>query len=133
MAELMRLRIPRGWIVFDNKLHDVEPVTEESSDLIRNWHEGFTEDVLWIQEYCINDKGQYAIPEKYFYSIDVSWLSDGNKNGQYYAKLHWGSVDGYDDVELFASKNRFEIRDKIEFWMNDITDNYFERHNRMEK
>jgi hypothetical protein len=128
MAELMRLRIPKGWIVFENKLHDVDPTTEKSSGLITNSHEGFTEDVLWIQEYRINDNGHYEIPETYFYSIDLSWRPDGDENGQYYAKLNWCSFDGLYDIELFESKNRFEIRDKIEFWMNDITENYFERH-----
>jgi hypothetical protein len=120
MAELLRIMIPRGWVVLDNKLHDTDPETDSGSTFINNAFEGFIEDVLWIQECLVNEQGSYGIPKLNYFSIDISWLPDSNINGRYYAKLSWMEVDEMFDVEKFESTDRFQIRDKIEFWMMDI-------------
>ena len=36
MAELLRIMIPRGWVVLDNKLHDTDPETDLGSIFINN-------------------------------------------------------------------------------------------------
>ena len=124
MAELMRLSIPKGWAILDNKFFDTEPFPEEHSELISNWYEGFIEDVLWIQETLVTDNGEFEIPKINHFHIDISWLPDSSIKGEYYATLSWCSPEELIDLESLTSKNRFEIRDKIEFWMADIKENY---------
>jgi hypothetical protein len=133
MAELMRFRIPRGWVVLDNKFFDTDPKVEEPSELINNWYEGFVEDVLWIRETRINERGEYEIPKINHFDIDISWLPDSSAKGKYYATLSWNAADEVIGQEKFQSKSRFEIRDKIEFWMSSILENYQECKNRVIK
>lgn len=120
MAELLRLRIPRGWVVLDNKLHDTDPQVREGSSFITNWYEGFIEDVVWIQECLPTNHGEYEVPKRNCFSIDVSWRPDSNVDGKYYATLSWVAEDEMIDIEKFESKDRHAIRKKIEFWMMDI-------------
>jgi hypothetical protein len=122
MSDLLRLRISKGWVVLDNKLYDTEPLTGDNNS-IKNWHEGFIENVLWIQEYSINQDGRYEIPTNNHFNIDISWLPDSDINGQYHAMLSWCGKDKMIDIEKFVSKDRHQIRDKIEFWMSDIKQN----------
>jgi hypothetical protein len=124
MSELLRLRIPKGWVVLDNKFYDTEPSTEGDSISITNWEEGFVEDVLWIQESSITQDGQYEIPNRNHFNIDISWLPDSSIHGQYNATLSWSDEDEMIGIEKFKSKDRHEIRDKIEFWMSDVKLNY---------
>lgn len=106
----MRLRVPPGWAVSDNKFYDTDPEYDEEG-LITNWHEGFMEDVLWIQEIRYSD-GRYQAPDTGCFHIDLSWRS-----GTYIAKLlHVTKTEDQPDV-VFESTDRFEIRDKIEFWL----------------
>lgn len=111
-------------MVLDNKLYDTDPLTEGDSSFITNWDEGFVEDVLWIQESSISPEGQYEIPKQNHFNIDISWLPDSSIDGQYHAKLSWCDEDEMIDIEKLESKDRLEIRDKIEFWMSDIKLNY---------
>jgi hypothetical protein len=120
MADLLRVCIPRGWAVLDNKFYDIEPEVDGDSDFISNWHEGFVEDVLWIQECRVNANGGYKLPEYPFFSIDLSWLPDSRINGSYYAKLSRCKEDDTTEVESFISTSRFEVRAKIELWMDDL-------------
>jgi len=125
MSELMRLKVPRGWAVLDNKFYDTEPIPSEGSDpFIENWDEGFIEDVMWIQEAVISDSGHSILPETNYFNIDISWRPDSRIEGQYYASLAWCSDNELRNIVLFESKNRFDIRDKIEFWMEDVKRNY---------
>lgn len=126
MSELLRLRIPAGWVVMDNKLHDTDPLTDENDTFILNAFDGFIEDVLWIQESAINAEGRYDIPQHNHFSICISWRPDSRIEGQYYAKLSWCGGDEMFDVEKYESKNRYQIRDKIEFWMSDAKLNHSE-------
>ena len=120
MVELLRLRMPRGWVVLDNKLYDTDPKVADGSNFITNWEHGFVEDVLWIQECMINSQGEYVIPKINHFNIDVSWLPDSNIDGKYFAKLNWMAEDEMYNIESFESMDRKQIRSKIEFWMKDI-------------
>jgi hypothetical protein len=120
MADLLRIRIPQGWAVLDNKFCDVAPEIDGDSDFIRNWNEGFTEDVLWMQECHSDAYGGYRFPKHPFFSIDLSWLPDSRINGSYYAKLSRCEGEDTIEVELFESTNRFEVRTRIEFWLDDL-------------
>jgi hypothetical protein len=120
MADLLRICIPQGWVVLDNKFYDVEPEADEDGDFIRNWHEGFVEDVLWIQECRTDAQGGYRLPEHLFFSIDLSWLPDSRIDGSYYAKLSRCEGEDTIEIELFESTNRFEVRARIEFWLNNL-------------
>ncbi|WP_018344243.1 hypothetical protein [Cytophaga aurantiaca] len=120
MAELLRIGIPYGWVVLDNKLYDSDPQADFGRSFINNWYEGFTDDVLWIQECLVNEQGEYAIPKTNHFNIDISWLPGNDINGKYYAKLSWMAIDEMFEIEKFDCANRFEIRDRIEYWMMDI-------------
>jgi hypothetical protein len=125
MSELMRLKVPRGWAVLDNKFYDTDPIPGEAPDsFIENWDEGFIEDVMWIQEAIISDSGHFRLPETDHFNIDISWRPDSRMEGQYYASLAWSGNNELRNIALFESKDRFAIRDKIEFWMEDVKRNY---------
>lgn len=123
MADLIRMSIPRGWAVLDNKFYDVDSQMTDDSDFIINWYEGFIEDVLWIQETQLTEKGKFVIPETNHFNLDIGWYPDSRIDGEYCATLSWCSTQELIGLETFRSKNRFEIRDKIEFWMGDINEN----------
>jgi hypothetical protein len=133
MSELLRLRIPRGWAVLDNKLYDTDPKVEKSTNFIINWHEGFIEDVMWIKECSVNNEGKFEIANNKYFNIDISWLPDSDSTGQYYANLSWHELDNMVEIEKFESKNRFEVRDRIEFWMNDIKGSNSIYHDKVNK
>ncbi len=126
MTELMRLKINRGWSVIDNKLYDTEPIVKNKElGFIENWHEGFIEDVLWIREHRYTTEQGFMFPTTNYFSIDGGWNPDSSIiDGTYHVTLSWVKPDDYTDIEVFYSTNRFEIRDKIEFWMTDIEINY---------
>ncbi len=130
MANLMRLKIPKGWVILDNKFHDTEPELDLETGLIKNWNEGFTEDALWIQEYSLSNDGKFKMSEYNYYNIDISWISQENTIGEYFAKLSWISLDEMIEVESLSSQNRFEIRNIIEQWMENISENFKEMHNK---
>jgi hypothetical protein len=132
MSQLMRLRVPRGWAVMDNKFYDVSPVPATHSDShIDNWDEGFIEDTLWIQECIFTGVGSgYTLPEFNCFHIDLGWYPDSRIEGQYQARLKWCSDDELRCVDVFENKDRFEVRDKIEFWMEDVKLHY-ERYKSM--
>jgi hypothetical protein len=121
MAELLRLRVPRGWAVLDNKLFDTDPIVDNDG-FITNSFVGFIEDVLWIQETELTENG-YIVPRHNHFNIDIGWYPDSRIEGEYCATLSWCSTEEMIDVEKFISKNRFEVRDKIESWMNDLREN----------
>lgn len=122
MTKLLRLQVPRGWAVLDNKLYDIDPIVDNDGSSIANWYEGFIEDVIWIQETKLTENG-LVIPKHNHFNVDVGWYPDSRIEGEYCATLSWCSPEEMIDVEKFRSKNRFEIRDKIESWMNDLREN----------
>ena len=124
--ELMKLSIPTGWVIFDNKFFDVEPIPE-SSGFISNFYAGFVEDVLWLES--VFDKEN--ISKVNYWSIDLSWLPDSRIEGFYYLRLFWCSKNNMELIEELETKSRFEIREKLEFWLNDISSNYSIRLNKM--
>lgn len=117
MAELMRLKIPNNWTVSDNKFYDVDPIFDNEGH-ITNWHEGFCEDVLWIQESKFTN-GKYISPDINCIDIDISYLT-----GQYVARLKYTSKTESHEVDILESTDRIKIRDKIENWLKDINENY---------
>ncbi len=116
----MKIKIPRGWAVLDNKFYDTNPLVDEGSDFINNWYEGFIEDVLWIKECSVTQDGKFEIPDKNHFYIDITWFPDSRINGQYYATLFWMALDEVTEIEYFESKDRFQVCKKIEFWIEDI-------------
>ena len=117
MAQLMRLQIPNNWTVSDNKFYDTDPVVDKDGNIV-NWHEGFTEDVLWIQETIFRNE-KFETPQFDCFDVDLSYLS-----GHYVAKLRYTSQTETHEIDLLKSKDRTEIRNKIETWLKDISDNH---------
>jgi hypothetical protein len=114
MAELMRFRMPAGWTIGFNHFYDVDPIYQDDGSII-NWYEGFVEDVLWIQE-CRFINGEHRCPERECMQIDIHWSA-----GHYTATLMYISASGLNHVEHLSSSDRNQIRDKIEFWLADIS------------
>ena len=119
MADLMRFRIPPNWTFGFNHFYDVDPIFRDDGSII-NWYEGFVEDVLWIQE-CRFINGEHRCPERECMQIDIHWLS-----GHYTATLTYVSAEGANCVEYLNSSDRFQIRDKVEFWLADISERHQE-------
>lgn len=124
MIELVPLRIPKGWAVLDNKFYDVDPKLDEDGFII-NWEEGFMDDVLWITECKLLDSGKMGMPESNCFSIDLGWYPESTIKGGYSVSLFLDSKDRI-EIDSYSNQNRFLIKDKIEFWMKDISENYSE-------
>lgn len=110
----------------DNTFYDVAPTPAADSDsFIDNWYEGFLGDALWIQE-CIftGTESGYELPEFNCFHIDIGWHTDSRIDGQYYARLKWCSEDELRCTARFESTDRFQVRDKLEFWMEDVKLHY---------
>lgn len=114
MAELMRFRLPAGWTIGFNHFYDVDPIYRDDGWII-NWYEGFVEDVLWIQE-CRFMEGETRCPERDCVQIDIHW-----SDGHYTATLSYVSAEGLNHVEHLSSSDRYQIRDKIESWLAEIS------------
>jgi len=114
MAELMRFRMPAGWTIGFNHFYEVDPMYRDDGSIV-NWYEGFVEDVLWIRE-CRFINGEHRCPKRECMSIDLHWSI-----GHYTATLEYTSGTGTNCVEYFNSSDRLLIRDKIEFWLADIS------------
>jgi len=133
--KLMQLSIPRGWAIGDNKFHDVDPIksNEPDSNFIDNSLLGFIEDTLWLFEWKweLDQDGnaQMVIPKTNSYSIDLGWYPGANFTGEYCARLFWNGSEWL-EVDTVSSRSRYEIRDKVEQWMEEITVNYKEAHSR---
>ncbi|KRE23698.1 hypothetical protein [Paenibacillus sp. Soil522] len=115
----MRIKIPNGYAIINNKFHDVDPIqAEEKDDLLSNW-EYFTEDIMHIQK-LENVNGRYVIPESNARIIDLGWYPDSSINGEYRLVL----VDeDWNELKTKQSKDRFEIRDTIEIWLRELNNN----------
>ncbi len=130
-TELMRLRVPAGWAVSMHKFYDAVPRTEKDSTFIENWYEGFTMDVLWIQEVKYEAGKGFHVPDRETWYIDMGWTQDSRIDGEYHAELKWSSVKKPHTVDYIQSRDRFVMRDKIEYWMMDIHINYLEYQKKM--
>ncbi|NLR95026.1 hypothetical protein [Flammeovirga agarivorans] len=123
-TELMGIQMPMGWAMLDNKFFDVDPIEDEDGEFIKNWHEGFIEDVLWIDEVKL-ENGKYNIVEKNFFSIDLGWYPDMSIDGKYTLTLKWISNDGIvHDIDIFRNRDRYKIRKQLHHWLNDVKKNY---------
>ncbi|WP_281615343.1 hypothetical protein [Flammeovirga sp. SubArs3] len=125
MSELIPLKIPNGWAVCDNKFYDTEPLYDKDG-FIENWHEGFIEDVLWICECKTLDNGNIGIPDFNCFNIDLGWYPESTREGEYKARLFWDSDNERTELDSISSQNRILIKEKIEYWMADIFENYSE-------
>ncbi|MTI29491.1 hypothetical protein [Xanthovirga aplysinae] len=124
MTKLLSLKVPRGWAILDNKFFDVDPIKADNDDWIVNWYEGFIEDVLWIDECQILEGGKMGIPNTNYFNIDLGWYPDSSKKGKYTLRLNWVSTEGAIEIDYLSDKDRFIIKEKLEYWLEDIKKNY---------
>ena len=120
----MRLQIPHGWTISDNKFYDIDAIVDDNGNIV-NWDEGFTEDVLWIQENIFKDS-EFETPKVDCFDIDLSYLK-----GYYLAKLKFTTKTETHEIDTIKSIDRFEIRNKIESWLINISNNYHEFKSKM--
>ena len=123
MSELIPLKIPNGWAVCDNKFYDTEPKYDKDG-FIDNWDEGFIDDVLWICECKTLEDGRRGIPEFNCFNIDLGWYPESTIEGCYTARLYWDGNDDRIEVDSISRQNRFLVKEKIEYWMQDIFTKY---------
>ena len=118
LIPLMPLRIPAGFAVCYNGFHYVDPVESDDNDgFLDNWGL-FTEDILQIAKMDIK-KGDWNIPKEHLL-IDLGWYPDGRIDGRYKLILAVVREDhSWDTIKEKESKDRFEIRDTIEQWMQE--------------
>lgn len=132
MQNLIRLKVPMGWAVTYNKFVDVLPQLDHTGEHLENWH-FFTEDLLQISKLSLK-KGSYYLPQRRLL-IDLGWSPDTAPNGQYRLSLVF--VDPkhnnvWEEIAAFSSKNRLEIRDKMEDWLEQLTGAGFNTKSKME-
>ncbi|MNC33862.1 hypothetical protein D3C75_822720 [compost metagenome] len=117
---LMRLKVPGGFAVTYNKFHDVDPITDETTeDLLSNWGY-FTEDILQISKLSVKN-GKFIIPERHFI-IDLGWYPDGSPNGEYRLVLVDYNKE-WNEIKELSSRSRYEIRDTLEIWLRELNEN----------
>lgn len=113
--KLQPLRIPGGWKIVFNKFYDIDPcsINDKNNEI---WYFYFVQDILYIerkQEIKFNHK-------KYVHTlgIDLGWYPDGDSEGTFSLMLivdnEWNNP-----LKKFESKNKFEIVDKLEKWLNE--------------
>lgn len=112
---LMRFRVPAGFAVCYNKFADIEPVESEGDEILENWGY-FTEDILQINKMELK-KGKWIIPEENKLIIDLGWYPDSDAKGSYRLVL---VNEEWETIWSKKSKDRFEIRDTLEEWMDLI-------------
>lgn len=122
---LIPLKIPMGFAVCYNKFHDIEPEPSmEEDEFMGNWGY-FTEDILQIVKMELKE-GSWYIPLINNYVIDSGWYPDGKINGQYKLVLAKVNEDySWDILREKVSRDRFEIRDAIEEWMQSLLESGF--------
>jgi hypothetical protein len=125
-TQLVRLQIPNNWTVSDNKFYDVDPIYDKDGH-ITNWHEGFSEDVLWIQQSFFKD-GVYQSPTTHCFDVDISFRSR-----QYVATLKYTNNKSSYEIDRLESADRNQIRVKIEFWLTDISSDISNYKDRFKK
>lgn len=120
---LMELKIPAGFAVYFNKFCDVEPEPDlDTEDFLKNW-DYFTEDILHIIKLEYKN-GEMYIPKSGEESIiiDLGWYPDSSPKGEY--ALQIVKVNGYWDVlKEKRTKNRFDIKETLEEWLELLSSN----------
>lgn len=118
--KLIPLKVPSGFAVCYNKFYDVEPIeSKDDKSFIENWSY-FTEDILQITKMELKN-GAWHIPDGNYVLIDLGWYSDSNFDGEYVLKLvKLDEEHTWKELKEKRSKNRFEIRDTLESWMEEI-------------
>ncbi len=110
MIKLQSLRIPTGWKVSYNKFLEIEPSGLEENDNV--WIH-FTQDILQLE---------YIFKEAILI-VDLGWYPETEINGTFRLMLikdeEWESP-----LEVFESKNKEEIVEKIEKIIEDISEGY---------
>ncbi|WP_282940491.1 hypothetical protein [Paenibacillus sp. RC67] len=119
--ELIELRIPAGFAICYNKFHDVEPEPDENG-YIKNWHY-FTEDLLQINKMELV-QGEWIVPKRgqERLIIDLGWSPDSRADGEYLLVV---VNDNWDTMKEKRSKNRFEIKETLENWLELILTKQF--------
>lgn len=119
--ELIELRIPAGFAVCYNKFYDVEP-EPDIDGFIKNWHY-FTEDLLQIIQMRL-EKGEWIVPKngQERLIIDLGWSPDSSASGEYLLVV---VDDNWDTLKEKRSRDRFEIKETLEQWLELIKTQQF--------
>ncbi|MFA8436822.1 MAG: hypothetical protein ACEPOZ_20130 [Marinifilaceae bacterium] len=118
--ELMRLRVPARWAVTYNQFYDVDPISNPDSEygMYKNW-DYFTEDILQIVKTDFMD-GDPGIAKNHLL-IDLGYYPEGKEEGAYGLQLVFKDKEqGWLELAEFDSKDRYEIRNKMEEWMEKL-------------
>jgi hypothetical protein len=121
--KLIELRIPAGFAVCYNNFYDVEPEADENIDgFIKNWHY-FTQDLLQINKMKIV-KGAWIVPKEGQNKlvIDLGWSPDSSLDGEYILVV---VNENWDTLKEKRSRDRFEIKETLETWLELIHSNKF--------
>lgn len=109
----LRLNIPAGWAVCYNQFADEDPVIVDGE--IENW-DAFKTSLAQFNKMELV-KGDWKIRDEHLL-MDLGWYPEADPEGCYRLVLVNHTADGqWEDINEFASQDRFMVRDKIEEWM----------------
>lgn len=105
----MRFSVPTGWAVLKNVWVDIS--REEAGDDFDAYH---SEDLLWIVNAgYVPGKGYHLHMKRYH--IDLGWYPAADPKGQFRLIVY---KDDWDNVvQKFKSRDRYDVRDKLEQWL----------------
>ncbi|MFD0587185.1 hypothetical protein ACFQZE_04130 [Paenibacillus sp. GCM10027627] len=126
---LMELRFPTGFAVCYNRFYDVEPEPEKD-DFIANWHY-FTQDLLQIHQMKL-EEGSWLVPKqrKETLLLDLGWYPDSSTDGEF---VLVAVNENWDTLKEKRSRDRFEIKETLEAWMELIYIKEFSMDNKKEQ
>lgn len=105
----MRLAVPSGWAVLQNKWLDIDP--EGDLDFFQAHFAG---ELLWIASAnYLPEKGWQVLTNAY--DINLGWFPGGDPNGQFRLVVY--HHDWNNDVKQFESRDRHAVRDQLEAWL----------------
>jgi hypothetical protein len=104
------LRIPSGWAVTFNIFWEMDPLMEGGKFVNAN---DFTQDLLVLERIVPQGSGWPA------YILDLGWYPDGDAHGSYRLVLKDRDADG--TLKTFESRDRDEIREKLDAWLDVLS------------
>jgi len=110
MIKLQSLRIPTGWEVSYNKFLEIEPNSLEKGNSI--WIH-FTQDILQLKYIFKNVK----------LTVDLGWYPETEIDGTFRLAII-KNEEWENPLEVFESRSKVEIVEKIEKIIEDISEGY---------
>jgi hypothetical protein len=117
--QLMPLKIPSGWGVFQNRFGDEDPVVQEGL-IVNDIY--YDEDLLWIEHLEMGPDGWRQ--SKLSHVIDLGWYPAASPQGRYSLVLFKSEREN--EIFTYKTRDRYLVRDvihrSIELILNGVSE-----------